>query len=429
MTQDADRLDPLQPAALRAHVAQTLRFYFDPDPQHATSPGRPRAVDPTGGLFHFFKDDGRVYDTRTRHLVSSTRFVFTCANALRHTADPRYLDLTIHALDFVEQVHRDPTTGGYAWLLEWDGQRARPDRRRVLDATNHCYGLAFVLLAHASALRAGIGSAREGLERCFDLMDLHFWQPEHGLYADEADAQWRLAPYRGQNANMHACEALLAAFEATGDLHYLDRAHAVATSLTVRQAGIAALPEGMIWEHHGPDWSPDWSYNRGDRTNIFRPWGVQPGHLVEWTKLLLSLERHRPLPWLLPRATQLYDAAWRFGWDEAHGGLVYGITPEGAWHDDEKYFWVQAEAIAASAFLWKRWQIAHEPARSHRYRDDCRRLWAYADRHFVDHQHGAWYRVLSRDHRKLSDEKSPAGKVDYHTLGACWELLRILDAA
>jgi mannose/cellobiose epimerase-like protein (N-acyl-D-glucosamine 2-epimerase family) len=43
----------------------------------------PRAIDPAGGLYHYFKDDGTVYDTRHRHLVSSTRFVFTYAMAYR----------------------------------------------------------------------------------------------------------------------------------------------------------------------------------------------------------------------------------------------------------------------------------------------------------------------------------------------------------
>ena len=38
--------------------------------------------------------------------------------------------------------------------------------------------------------------------------------------------------------------------------------------------------------------------------------------------------------------------------------------------------------------------------------------------HFVDHKYGAWYRILTCDNRKYSDEKSPAGKTDYHTMGA-----------
>jgi mannose/cellobiose epimerase-like protein (N-acyl-D-glucosamine 2-epimerase family) len=44
----------------------------------------------------------------------------------------------------------------------------------------------------------------------------------------------------------------------------------------------------------------------------------------------------------------------------------------------------------------------------------------------VDHDHGAWYRILGPDNRKLTDEKSPAGKVDYHNLGACHEVLDTL---
>ena len=36
------------------------------------------------------------------------------------------------------------------------------------------------------------------------------------------------------------------------------------------------------------------------------------------------------------------------------------------------------------------------------------------------------HRILSRDNRKLSDEKSPAGKTDYHTMGACYEVLNVV---
>ena len=56
------------------------------------------------------------------------------------------------------------------------------------------------------------------------------------------------------------------------------------------------------------------------------------------------------------------------------------------------------------------------------------RIWAYAWQHFVDHEHGAWWRILTPDNRKISDEKSPAGKTDYHTMGACYDVLRALGA-
>ena len=390
------------PQFLLGHIRHTMAFYH------------PRAIDPTGGFFHFFRDDGSVYDTHTRHLVSSTRFVFNYAMAFRRFGDEAYLDAAKHGVDYLRNRHRNALTGGYAWLL---------DGERVADATNHCYGLAFVLLAYAHASMARVESCREWIGETFDLMERKFWSPASGLYADEATADWSaVSSYRGQNANMHACEAMLAAHEATGQARYLERAVRLARNITVRQA---ALSGGLVWEHYHADWSVDTEYNKDDKTNIFRPWGYQPGHLAEWAKLLLILERHAgqltDAKWLVPRAIELFDAAMEHAWDDEHGGIVYGFAPDGSICDGDKYFWVQAEALAAAALLAKR-------TGNDRYWQWYERIWDYSWKHFVDHEHGAWYRILTRDNRKVSDEKSPAGKTDYHTMGACYEVLSVVGA-
>lgn len=380
---------------LLQHVRDTMAFYH------------PRCIDPAGGFFQFFRDDGSVYDARTRHLVSSTRFVFNYAMAWQAFGEEAYRDAVVHGIDFVRGAHLDPATGGYAWVLH-DG--------RVQDSTNHCYGLAFVVLAYAKALETGIEQARGWLADTWDLMERHFWEPQHGLYADEASADWQVSPYRGQNANMHACEAWLAAFEASGEQRYLQRAARLAEAMTRRQA---ALADGLVWEHYHRDWTPDWEYNRGDRSNIFRPWGYQPGHQVEWAKLLLILDRHAPEDWRLPRARDLFDRAVAMAWDPVHGGLVYGNDRQGGFYDTDKYFWVQAEALATAALLGAR-------TGEDGYWAWYDRVWDYCWTHFVDHAHGAWYRILGRDNRKYSDEKSPAGKTDYHTMGACYEVLKVV---
>src|SRR5438067_3008263 len=158
-------------AFLLDHIRATMAFYH------------PRAIDPSGGFYHFFRDDGSVYDASTRHLVSSTRFVFNYAMAHRHFGGPDYLPMVRHGLAFLRDAHRNPQTGGYTWLLRWqDGQAEK------LDATNHCYGLAFVLLAYAHAVMAGVEEARPWLEETWALMERRFWEPAHGLYADEASA-------------------------------------------------------------------------------------------------------------------------------------------------------------------------------------------------------------------------------------------------
>jgi mannose/cellobiose epimerase-like protein (N-acyl-D-glucosamine 2-epimerase family) len=393
------------PAFLRAHIADTMAFYH------------PRAIDPRGGFFHYFRDDGSVYDASHRHLVSSTRFVFNYAMAAREFGEDaalqrEYLDAARHGLRYLRHVHRDPVSGGYAWTVR-DGV---PE-----DRTNHAYGVAFVLLAYATALKAGIDDVVPWLDETWQLLETRFWEADAGLYRDEADRDWHFSGYRGQNANMHMCEAMLAAFEATGDARYLHRARTLAEHMTVRQAALAG---GLVWEHYHRDWTIDWDYHKDDPKHLFRPWGFQPGHQTEWAKLLLILDGHlrargEPVDGLLPRAQALFDTAVARAWDPEFGGLCYGFAPDGHVCDDDKYFWVQAESLAAAARLAVQ---SGDP----RYWDWYDRLWAYAWEHFVDHDFGAWYRILDRENRKYSDEKSPAGKTDYHTMGACHDVLALL---
>ena len=403
------------PAFLREHIARTLGFYDG------------RCQDPSGGFFHSYRDDGTVLDARTRHLVGSTRFVITHAMALRALPDhPRaqaWRDAIRHGLRFIATAHHDRVHGGYHWLLDWDGEHAT-----VRDDSKHCYGLAFVLLAHAHALRAGITEAADGLDATAALMEERFWEPAAQLYADEATRTWDVSPYRGQNANMHACEAMLAAFDATGERRWLERASGIAEAVTV---GLAAQSDGLVWEHFDRDWRLDADYNRDDPAHLFRPWGFQTGHQTEWAKLLLTLEVREPDARTgldrVGRARRLFAAAWAAGWDGEYGGLVYGFAGS-AEHgytvcDAHKYYWVQSESFAAAARLAMRVPDAAAPAQAWQRYDA---LWHHAWAHFVDHDHGAWYRILSRENHRLSNEKSPPGKTDYHTIGACLDVLEAL---
>ena len=380
------------------HIRHTLAFYDD------------RCIDPVGGFYHCYMNDGVVFDPSLRTLVASCRFIFNYAKAYKQFGNERYQTYVIHGLKYLRNIHRNPTTGGYGWKIN-DSQ--------VIDATNHCYGLAFVLLAYTSAYEAGIKEAREWIDETYALMQTHFWDVSHGYYACQADPQWNLDTYRGQNDNMHACEALIAAYEATHQKHFLEQASLIAQNLAVLAA---EKTEQHIWEHYTPNWQPDLEYNKNDRTNSLRPWGVQTGHQTEWAKLLLILDRHDPAPWHVERAKALFDSAMEFGWDHDHGGLIYGYDLVGQPYDFDKYFWVQAESIAAAALLADKTQDEH-------YWHWYNHLWEYSFEHFVDHKYGAWYRILRRDNTRYDDRKSYNNKADYHTMGACYEVLNVIKEA
>ncbi|MAD91270.1 MAG: N-acylglucosamine 2-epimerase [Gammaproteobacteria bacterium] len=379
---------------LEEHILDTLTFY------------EPSVYDKSGGFFQYFLDDGTIYDHSRRHLVSSTRFVFNYATAANYFSNSKYKELAHHGLNFLEEFHFQKKTGGYAWLL---------DKDITLDASNHCYGLAFVMIAGSTAILAGIDEGHKTLEKAYKLMERHFWNAKHELYSDEANEDFsKLSSYRGQNANMHACEAMLWAFEATKNKSYLERAIKLAENITQRQA---AKTDGLIWEHFNNDWEVDWDYNKNDPKNLFRPWGFQPGHQIEWAKLLLILNRYQPENWHLQKAKVLFDIALNIAWDDKNGGIFYGFSPEREICDSDKYFWVQAEGFAAAALLA---EATHEKI----YYDWYEKIWKYSWKHMVDHQYGAWFRMLTHNNKKYDDKKSPAGKTDYHTMGACYEVLR-----
>jgi len=386
---------------LTGHTAKILAFY------------EPIARDPKGGFFHNFSDDGRVYDAANRHLVSSTRFVFNYAQAYHRGYGDHYADWAKEGLNYIESHHRVAGFGHYGWMHTKDG-----DQVKLRDDRAMAYGQAFVILAYAHAHMAGLVNAHETIAQVHQLLETEFYQPEHNAYADERSADLSLLdPYRGQNANMHLCEAYIAAYQATNSPIYLQRAE----SLAKRFAGdLAAQAGGLIWEHYDSQWSLDLNYNIDKPGDLFKPWGFQPGHQTEWAKLLLELHRLAPNPWYLERAEALFNRAMEKGWDSQYGGLVYGFAPDGRFADANKYFWVQAESFAAANRLYQ--LTGKEP-----YLDWYTRIWQFSWDYLIDHEYGAWYRVVGQDGRKLSDQKSPMGKVDYHTLGACWDVLDHLN--
>ena len=379
---------------LQDQIEKIVNFYY------------PECIDEKlGGYINQFRDDGSIFDDQTKHLVGTCRFVYIFSIAAILTEKSEYKEAARHGVQFLLNHHRQPK-GGYAWILEG---------LKVNDATNHCYGHAFVLLAFATSLKAGIQESAEPLVETFNLMERRFWRQDDRLYVDEISSDWSIVdPYRGQNANMHTCEAMIAAFEATGETNYLDRATALAIRVCV---DMTQQSDGMIWEHYDKNWDPDWQYNLDDPKNLFRPFGYLVGHWMEWAKLLLILEENNPQEWMLPHAKRLFNAAIEQGWDHNSGGMNYAVSPNGEIIDTDRYYWVLSETVAAAGLLANR-------TGDSTYTDWYSKSWTWSLENLVDQQYGGWYRVLDNKNQRYNDLKSPASKTDYHPVAACWEVLK-----
>ncbi len=123
-----------------------------------------------------------------------------------------------------------------------------------------------------------------------------------------------------------------------------------------------------------PTWTIDRDYKGSD---MFRPFGVTPGHALEWTRLALQMWElgGRRLAWLPEAARGLFERAVAEGWDKARGGLYYTLEWSGAPRVRDRLWWPCCEGIGAATFL-----AAHDGGET--IEDWYTRLWEFADAPF-----------------------------------------------
>ena len=359
------------------------------------------ALNPAGG-FYALDNAGQPLppgpNGTVRGLHDTTRMVhcFVLAHLLGLPGADRMID---HGMAFLASHHRDRANGGWFWTVDDAG---------AVNATKQAYGHAFVLLAASSAKIVGHPGADALLAEVTEVLLTRFWDDTAGATTEEYGPDWaRLGDYRGQNSNMHLTEALMAAFEATGNAMYLTMAERIASLIIDRHA----RAEGWrVAEHFHADWSVDRGY-QGDP--MFRPAGTTPGHALEWSRLLNQLWElgGRKHGWMIAAARALFLHTCAIGWDHAKGGFYYTL----GWDDrptrSDRYWWPCAEGIGAATVL-------RQTGGDARFEGWYRRIWDFTAQHLIDHAAGSWFPELDDDLRPVA--RVFTGKPDlYHAVQAC----------
>lgn len=363
---------------------------------------QPAVINPRGGFFDL-DDNGAPLPTGwppvaapTRNLFQTTRMVycFAIAQLLGRPGSDRIVD---HGVNFLLDGHRDQKYGGYHWSTGYEGPIA---------AAKVAYGHAFVLLAGASAVSVGHPDGQRLLDDISEILFSRFWEDEHGAIHEDFHEDWTpVEDYRGQNSNMHLTEALMLAFEVTGDNEYLKRAERIA-ALLIRKT--TAKNDWRLPEHFHKDWSIDFDYDR----DVFRPYGSTIGHWLEWTRLILQLWslKGRKDGWMREAAAAMFDKAVSEGWDQARGGFYFTVGWDGQPVDRDRYWWPCTEGIGAAYWL-------NEIAGDSKYELWYRRIWDWCERRLIDRPAGSWRHQLNDDLRPVTDPWF--GKPDlYHSLQA-----------
>ena len=376
---------PAHRAFLKAEAARQFVFF-------AASPRRYPDAAPG---FHVLDHDGAPLPDALQELHTTTRLVHSYALGVA-SGIPGAGEIVDQGMDYLWSHHRDSQHGGYVWGMAGDA---------VADGRKLAYGHVFVLLAGASAKLAGHPDADRLIANVTEVLETRFWEDGPGLFADEFNRDWTpFSDYRGMNANMHATEALLTAYEATGAAVFLHRAGRILDFFLGRMAPAQGW---RIPEHYHADWSVDGDYAGNP---MFRPAGTTPGHSFEFGRLALQWWdlAGRPEDGTPARARAVTEEALKAWLPD--GGFAYTLHADGAVDVANRYWWPVTEAIGALATLIKLERRASDEIW-------YRRLWAFADTSLIDHARGGWFPELDAAGRPAATQFR--GKPDlYHSVQA-----------
>ena len=364
-----------------------------------------RGSEIVSGGFGYLNSRGQVDSSQPRQAYVQCRMiqVFGLTHLMGLQDSSRLIK---HGVDALNDLFFDQRNSGFFNAIEISG--------KPIGFSKLGYDHMFVLLAAVTATAAGVEGAPKLLQRAEDAIDRFFWDPAYEMMNDHWDVGFSvLSSYRGINVNMHAVEALTAAFELTKDSKYLDRALAICKR-TINE--FARNNHWLLPEHFSSSWKPELEFNHDNPADQFRPYGVTIGHLFEWSRLVMQVgllvKDQAGYEWIEEGARKLYEHAKKYGWNADNApGFIYTMDWQMRPVVHSRMHWVAAEAVMAAYVLWR---ITGDQ----NFLIDYDHWWLFIDRHVIDHEFGSWHHELNSQLKVI--ETTWPGKPDiYHAFNAC----------
>jgi mannobiose 2-epimerase len=340
-----------------------------------------RGFSDSGSLVGLVAHDLRVFPKVPQHAVLCARVLWTFAEALRITPDPRWRETGEKASRLLQTGFRDSESGGVYWSLGQDG-KVLSDRKQV-------YAQAFTIYGLVSWWQAtGDGTALEWAKELFSLLETHARDRKQGGYVEALSRTWgslddmRLsdkdlnAP-KSYNTMLHLLEAYTVLLRATNEDGVREALRGLLVDFLEHIVSPVPFPHcDLFFERDWTSLVPKISYGH----DIEASWLFWEAAVALGDEALLARTREVTLA--------LADAVLSHGVDD-DGGVLYEGLAEGPTNTD-KHWWPQAEAVVG--FL-NAWQIGGKPE----HRDAALRAWAFIDAHVIDHEKGEWFAILDRD--------------------------------
>jgi mannobiose 2-epimerase len=360
-----------------------------------------------GGFFGFLSESGVPDPLAPKGGVLCARILWAYSAALRHTGDPDYRRMANRAFEELRGRFWDAEHGGTYWMLDGFG-RPHSDRKQT-------YALAFSLYGLAEFHRAT--ESPVALERAVELyraIEAHATDPAYGGYWEARARDWGpLADVRlsekdsnapkSMNTHLHLMEGYANLLRVWDDAGLRGRLRAL---VELHLDRILDPVTGHLLLFFDERWEP-----------LSR--AASYGHDIEASWLLVEAAEAVGDQALAERtrtaAVRMARVSLAEGADATRGGM-FAERDEDGHLDDEKHWWMQAEAVVG--FL-----SAFELTREEPFLRAAEGTWAFVERFLIDRVHGEWRWRVRRDGARIPGlPKVEPWKCPYHNSRAAFEV-------
>jgi mannobiose 2-epimerase len=360
-----------------------------------------------GGFHGYVSEQGVAEPLAPKGGVLCARILWTYSAALRRSGEEAHRRMADRAYAYLRDRFSDPEHGGTYWMLDHAG-RPVADRKQT-------YALAFSLYALAEYHQAtGSGEALERAIALYRSIEAHASDPDGGGYWEARARDWSpledvrlsdkdLNAPKSMNTHLHVMEAYANLLRAWEDPGLRERLRAVVALHLDRIVDPATAHLVLFFDER---WAP-----------LSRM--VSYGHDIEASWLVVEAAERTGDGALLARAraaaVRMARVTLAGGVDAEHGG-VFAEWHEDGRLDDEKHWWMQAEAVVG--FL-NAWELTGEEA----FLAAAERTWSFVERFLIDRVHGEWRWRVRRDGTAIPGlPKVEPWKCPYHNSRAALEV-------
>lgn len=362
-----------------------------------------------GGFFGEVNFSGVPLNKAPKGVVLYTRILWTFSMAYNFLKKEEYLLMAHRAYDYLIKYFWDNNYDGLVWSVTYNGEK--------LDERKQVYAQGFGIYGFSEYFTAsGKTESLDYAKKLFNLIEKYSLEPVHGGYMEAFSRDWtpmtdmRLSEKdanepKSMNTHLHIIEPYTNLYRIWPDANLGKQ---IKNLIRVFLDHIIDHKTGHLQLFFEMDWQVKGSL-------------ISYGHDIESTWLLCeaaeAIGNKELLREVQTAAIKLTDATINDGL-APDGSLLYEKDPLNKHFDNDRHWWVQAEAMVG---FMNSWQITG----NQQYLDKMEVIWNYIDNKIIDKQYGEWkLRIDDNGNHNLNDPKIGFWKCPYHNTRALMEIYK-----